>query len=942
MLKAFFATLLISLGLNIYGKEKPNIIFIMADDLGYGDLGCYGQEKIKTPQLDKMADEGMRFTDFYAGNTVCAPSRYSLMTGKHPGHAHVRGNFEVGAWHSFLGQLPIPEEDITLFDILKKEGYKTAAYGKWGLGRAESSGAPDRNGVDDFYGYNCQRQAHSYYPYYLEGNRGEKLWLGGNDRKDGGMHYSHDLITEKAMDFLKENKDRPFFLYLPYTLPHTPFMVPELGIYDNENWDVNLKKQAAMISRLDRDVGRILNLLKTLGIDENTIVFFTSDNGAHGDGGTVDFFNACGPLRGRKTDLYEGGIRIPMIVRWPGKVSGGTTSDHAAAFWDIMPTFAEIANGQLPAQNTDGISFLPELLGKKQSTHEFLYWEYYNTDYQWTPDFETTQHQLKSQAVRMDEWKAVRHNLRKDFRNEAVDFAPVELYNLDNDISESNNLAEKHPELAKKMLNVMNTEHEPSEYFNFAEAQEARPTEARLLMGGNYADPSILKHNDAYYLTHQSGKFRPGLLIWKSDDMRTWRPLAYALQNFDGNVWAPDLIEHEGTFYLYFIAIYNGKFENFVITADRPEGPWSEAKSVNMPGHIDPGHVVGRDGKRYLHFWEGLVTELSEDGLEVVSEPKKVMDAWPIPDDWAIECVCLESPKLTFHNDWYYLTAAQGGTFGPSTSHMVTSFRSKNATGLWEMSPHNPVIHTWSRQEEWWSKGHGTLVEGPAGQWFIVFHGIRNNYRSLGRSTLMEPIEWGDDGWYFVPEKWPMGWEEPFVVSMPLSDNFNGKELGVQWQFYDQADKNRLSFENGQLLMKGVGENPGTSCPLTVVPRDKSYEVEAELTLHGDAEAGLMLFVSENEYVALAINKDGQIKRRLKQFQKYKDTDEPKVAGRSVKFKIVNHHQDVTFFFKTEDSDWKLMQPALEVSGNGIMRPALFVSGEGKAEFEYFKYTEKP
>jgi arylsulfatase A-like enzyme len=432
---------------NIFAQEKPNIIFIMADDLGYGDLGCYGQEKIQTPQIDQLAREGMRFTNFYAGATVCAPSRCSLLTGKHNGHAYVRGNYEIGHWDSFLGQLPIPEDETTIFEILKQKDYATSCYGKWAMGRAESSGAPDRHAVDDFYGYNCQRHAHSYYPYYLEGNRGQKHWQNGNKREPGGETYSHDLIAEKALEYIKANQDTNFFMYLPFTIPHGPFEVPDLGIYENLNWEKNHKIQAAMITRMDKDVGRIMDLLKQLGIDEKTIVFFTSDNGAHGDGGTLDFFQASGPLRGRKRDLYEGGIRTPMIVRWPGKIAEQKVSDHVGAFWDIMPTLAEITGTKSPSE-IDGISFFPELQGKEQPKHHHLYWEFYEKD--------------GKQAVRKGKWKAVRLNLHDNFYG-----SPVELYNLEEDISEKNNVANLHPDIVFEMMGLMKASHCPSEFFKF-------------------------------------------------------------------------------------------------------------------------------------------------------------------------------------------------------------------------------------------------------------------------------------------------------------------------------------------------------------------------------------------------------------------------------------------------------------------------------------------
>jgi arylsulfatase A len=419
----------------------------MADDLGYGDLGCYGQEKIQTPRIDQLAKEGMRFTDFYAGATVCAPSRCSLLTGKHNGHAYVRGNYEIGHWESFLGQLPIPEDETTIFEILKQKDYATSCYGKWAMGRAESSGAPDRHAVDDFYGYNCQRHAHSYYPYYLEGNRGQKHWQKGNKREAGGETYTHDVLAEKALEYIKANKDTNFFMYVPFTIPHGPFEVPELGIYEDTNWEKNLKIQAAMITRMDKDVGRIMDLLKQLGIDDNTIVFFTSDNGSHGDGGTLDFFKASGPLRGRKRDLYEGGIRTPMIVRWPGKVEVGSVSDYVGASWDIMPTLADITGTKAPSE-IDGISFLPELLGRYQPSHHHLYWEFYEQD--------------GKQAVRKGKWKAVRLNLHENFYD-----SPVELYNLEEDISESNNVASQHPDIVEDMLGLMKASHCPSKYFKF-------------------------------------------------------------------------------------------------------------------------------------------------------------------------------------------------------------------------------------------------------------------------------------------------------------------------------------------------------------------------------------------------------------------------------------------------------------------------------------------
>jgi len=420
--------------------KKPNVIYILADDLGYGDLGCFGQKLIKTPSLDKMAAEGMKFTHHYSGSTVCAPSRCVLLTGKHTGHSFIRGNGEFKN-----GQRPIPDEEFTMAEMFKKQGYATSCIGKWGLGWLDSTGHPNKQGFDHFFGYLCQRRAHSYYPDFLWRND-QKVPLEGNNFKKG-PHYSHDLLTEEAQGFIKENKDKPFFLYLAYAIPHTKFQVPELGEYEKTDWQPNQKVQAAMISRMDRDCGKLMDLLKELKIDENTLVIFTSDNGPHGFAGTLEKFDANGPFKGRKRDLFEGGVRVPMIAYWPGKIKAGSESGHISAFWDWMPTFADLLGADLP-EGLDGISFANTLLGKgDQKKHDHLYWEFYE--------------QGGKQAVLQWPWKAVRLGVSKDRK------APIALYNLEKDIGETTNLVDKHPEVAKKMVGIMEASHKPSEHFEF-------------------------------------------------------------------------------------------------------------------------------------------------------------------------------------------------------------------------------------------------------------------------------------------------------------------------------------------------------------------------------------------------------------------------------------------------------------------------------------------
>lgn len=425
-------------------SDRPNIIYILADDMGVYDLGCYGQEMIQTPILDKMAQEGIRFTEHYAGSTVCAPSRGALMTGMHTGHGYVKGNFAM----QNEGNLPLPARTVTVAEILQSTGYKTGVIGKWGLGGPNDHGHPNAQGFDYSFCYLDQRLAHEYYPDHLWRNY-EKVMLNNN-------HYSHDLFAKDALQFIRKNKDEPFFLYLPFTIPHGKYQVPDDKPYSDKSWSQAEKNYAAMITRMDKDIGDIFSLLDSLGIDENTVVFFASDNGATKR--MSPFFNSNGPLRGFKGDMYEGGIRAPLIARWPGKIAPGRTSDHISAFWDMLPTFAEIA-GAVNPENIDGISFLPELLNESQKEHEFLFWSYFTYNYGWDPGSENPRNQLESMAVRMGKWKAVRNNLKNN------PDADIELYDLSEDIGEENNVADQFSAILKKMKRIFKEEYKNTKYF---------------------------------------------------------------------------------------------------------------------------------------------------------------------------------------------------------------------------------------------------------------------------------------------------------------------------------------------------------------------------------------------------------------------------------------------------------------------------------------------
>lgn len=410
--RAFLALAVVALSVSRMpgASARPNVIFILADDLGYGDVGAFGQRLIRTPHLDRLAAEGTKFTQAYAGATVCAPSRCSLMTGKHGGHASIRGNREIKP----EGQEPMPADTLTVAHVMKNAGYRTGIIGKWGLGHPDSASVPNRMGFDYFFGYNCQLLAHNYYP--------DHLWRNGDRVELDGKTYSHDLFAAEAIDFVRRHREQPFFLYLAFTIPHQKLQVPELAPYESTPWPENLKRIAAMITRLDRDVGRLMATLKETGLDENTLVIFASDNGAvYRD----DTFDHSGPLRGFKRDLYEGGLRSPSIVRWPGRIKAGATSTQVWTFWDVLPTLAELV-GQTPPAGLDGVSVLSSWLTGQVAAHPPLYFEFHEGGF--------------FQAARIDDWKAVRHGTRH----------AIELYDLKQDVAEARDVAPQHPDVVKR------------------------------------------------------------------------------------------------------------------------------------------------------------------------------------------------------------------------------------------------------------------------------------------------------------------------------------------------------------------------------------------------------------------------------------------------------------------------------------------------------------
>ena len=471
-MRALFASLFFALAAAALAQApKPNIIFILADDLGYGEVGCYGQKLIQTPNIDRLAAEGMRFTQFYAGSTVCAPSRSVLMTGQHLGHTTVRGN----AGGRNMEAQSLRPEDVTVARVLKQAGYATGLVGKWGLGERESTGEPRKQGFDYYFGYLNQTHAHNHYPDFLWRN-GEKVSLPndlvalgtapGAGYSKNRQVYGDDLIAKEARDFVERNKDKPFFLFFSAVTPHANnersralgegSEVPELGIYADKPWNDSAKAHAAMVTRLDRDVGELMALVKKLGLDDRTLVFFSSDNGPHREAGPnydPAFFNVSGPVTGIKRNLTDGGIRIPFIARWTGRIKAGSVSNHVGYFGDMMATWSELA-GAKPPQKIDSISIVPALLGRgTQPTHEYLYWEFYE--------------QGVSQALLIDgRWKALRLKTLN---------APIQLFDLRSDIAEKNDVAAKNPDVVARATALMQSARFDNDHWKL----KAAPASAR-------------------------------------------------------------------------------------------------------------------------------------------------------------------------------------------------------------------------------------------------------------------------------------------------------------------------------------------------------------------------------------------------------------------------------------------------------------------------------
>jgi len=472
------------------------------------------------------------------------------------------------------------------------------------------------------------------------------------------------------------------------------------------------------------------------------------------------------------------------------------------------------------------------------------------------------------------------------------------------------------------------------------------------IMPGDHPDPSILKDGDDYYMTFSSFDAYPGLVIWRSRDLVNWQPIGPTLFKNVGAVWAPDLVKHRGRYYIYFPGV--GPYRsNYVIWADNIRGPWSAPIDLKIP-RIDPGHAVGPDGKRYLFLSAGYLVQLADDGLSVTGEPRHVYGGWKYPADWIVETFAQEGPKILRRGGYYYMVLAEGGTSGPPTGHMIVAARSKSIEGPWENSPYNPILRTRSRDERWWSKGHGTLVEDAAGRWWMVYHAYENGFYALGRQTLLEPIDWTADGWFRMAGADPAGpiakpRGQPGPHGFAFSDDFSRPKMGVQWSFYagDEADRNRYRYENGALVLKGKGTGPADSSPLWFVNGDHAYEIEVEIDADRNASAGLLVFYSRKLYAGLGFSAPNL---RLHLYGMDRTSSKPPSLGQRVWLRLRNDRHIVTLDYSADGTTWERFDRAIEVSGYHhnvaydflSLRPALYASGDGEVRFRNFKYRALP
>ncbi|MDI9544678.1 MAG: family 43 glycosylhydrolase [Bacteroidota bacterium] len=467
------------------------------------------------------------------------------------------------------------------------------------------------------------------------------------------------------------------------------------------------------------------------------------------------------------------------------------------------------------------------------------------------------------------------------------------------------------------------------------------------ILGGDYPDPTIMRDGKDYYMTHSSFDYVPGLVVFHSTDLVNWQPISYALKRYLGSVWAPDICKHEDRYYIYFTVAHPSGRMNFVTYADSPYGPWSDPIDLKV-GNIDPGHAVGEDGSRWIFLSGGQRARLSDDGLSIVpGSLEKVYEGWIYPSDWVTEGMCLEGPKIRKIGEYFYYLNAEGGTAGPPTSHMVVAARSKSINGPWENSPYNPIVRTWQASERWWSKGHGSIIDSPKGDWWIVYHAYENGFTSLGRQTLLEPIKWTSDGWFVAPSGTAI--ERPLKKPLSSGEKIDRRSrlgefrVGLDWKFYKDFDTSRFEANQGELTLQAQGDSPGNSSPIMCVAGEHAYEIEVEIEKDEHTTAGLVLYYNSDFYAGIGFDQQ----RTLRFRQGILRTASRHEGGNHLWLRLRNDHQVLTGAYSYDGINWIKETWGMEISGYNhntlyefqSMLPALYAAGEGKVKFRNFKYT---
>lgn len=928
--------------------EKPNIIFFLVDDLNYQSLGYVGNKIVQTPNIDRLANNGCIFNNAFVTTSISMASRASLFTGKYMCNHGVT---------QYLTPMPLKKTKEVYPKVLKNNGYESAFTGKFGF-KIENGASPS-----------------GWFDYYRPVDRPPMIWTDST----GVERHTTGVITDNALEFIKtRNRNKPFCLSISYHASHAedndhtpgrghyPYMKERSDYYKNDvipipelmndsvfgllpdflkksmnreryfwRWDTpekyqeNVKSYYRMITDIDESVKKVCSLLKKEGIDKNTVIIFMSDNG---------YFMGERGLAG-KWIHFEESLRVPMFIYDP-RVSNKNrhiSSDEMVLNVDIPSTILQFAGVETPdsyqgkslvnivngvrddnfreefyCEHGSTVKSIPRWRGVR--TDRYVYAHYYDNNYEYLHDLKTDPKELKNFA-NDNRYTSVINELRTKTKNYFKKYS-----------SDKNDTENKHVASIKngKILNP-------------------------ILMG-DYPDPTILKTDSCWYMTHSSFEYTPGLLIWKSKDLLSWTPVNHALNKYVGSVYAPDMVEVDGHYYIYFAAkkTEGPGFDNWVITTDNIEGEWNDPVKIKL-NKIDPGHIKDMSGNRYLYFANGTRIGLDNSGTKTVGRLEKVYDGWEIPKNWDIEGFCLEGPKLFHRDGYYYMISAQGGTAGPYGGHMAVCARTKSLDEPWENSPYNPLLRTFDKSDRWWSVGHATVFEGRNGKWFVVYHGYENNNYPLGRQTLMQPIEWTDDGWPVLDVNTPLSPDDFNIKTddtetFKLSSLIESQKLSSNWRFFKEEDYNsRYNIAGDSLVLYSKGSSLSDSSPMLLSTLNNDYSLEIGMRIEGNVTAGLTMYYNEIYNCALAFSQKGITRYKYGRPESYIKIN---ANANEIRLRMNKCDNIISWYYSTDGKKWVKYPNTVEVSGyhhnvaGGFLSllPGVFVFGDGKVTLYDFVY----